>query len=97
MNIERAIFVNDVLRGLYILEKCDTYTLYNPKRERCSKCWRYNSNFHWRGMSESDKIGLLFLSKEDMATLISKMIRLDIYKPPIPGYIPFEEGDISEH
>lgn len=94
MKIERAIFIEGVFHGFYTLEECDTYTLYNPKRERCFKCWRDNTNFHWREMSEPDKISLLFLSDGDRAALISKMIRLDVDRPPTPGYIPFERRDL---
>ena len=93
MKIERAIFIEGVFHGFYTLEGCDTYTLYNPKREHCLRCGG-ETQFHWRNMSESSKLTFFFLSEEDKAAAISKMIRLDLTRP-IKEFIPFEEEDLN--
>lgn len=98
MNIERAIFVNDVFRGLYILEQCDTYFLYNPKREHCLKC-NGETKFHWSRHAESDNIALFMLTKECRDAVIAKFVRLDLNtRGFVSGpFIPLHESDINKH
>lgn len=92
IKIQRAVFEDGKFRSIYTLEKCDTYTLYDPKREHCVKCGG-ETNYHWRRMAEIEQIVFLCLNEKYRSTIISSMTRWDITRP-VKEFIPFEEKDL---
>lgn len=89
MNIERAVFVNDHFRGLYTLERCDTYNLYNLKNKWCLRC-KGETKFHWKkDIWETDMI-LAF-----RPAVVAEFVRLDL--KVASNFIPLHESDMHEY